>query len=136
MELRRALAERVNRKVAGHGVSAAAVDAAVDLAVSALAARGVAVGTTPASTTAASGTAREQVAALSARSTPDLATRIRRALEQEGIVLDRVGLAASGAHTVVTLRVPGGGDAALRRVADQLGLALTFLPSDEGPVPA
>lgn len=118
MELHQALAERVNRKLAGQGVPAAAVDAAVAQVVAALAGHG------------------ELVAALSARSTPDLATRVRRALEREGVVLDRVGLATAGAHTVVTLRVPATDAEPLRRVADQLALALTFLPSDDEPVSA
>jgi hypothetical protein len=127
-DLRRALAERVTRQLAGRGISRAAVDDAVGRVVAALDA--------PADRPAAvegAGNGGQLLAALSARSTPDLASRVRRELEREGLVVDALGHGSAGQHTVVTLRLPASARPALERLAERSRLSLSlFAPAESG----
>jgi len=47
---------------------------------------------------------------------PDLASRLRRDLQAEGVVISEMGKASSGRDTVVTLRLPSGAKSALAPV--------------------
>lgn len=124
-ELRRALAERVARKVEGHHIDRRVVDATVDRVVSALDAGDAAPGAV------AAASAPTLLAAVSARSTPDLASRVRAALEREGVHDVELGRGSAGRHAVVTLRLPAGSRPALERIAAREGFSLSFLGSGD-----
>ena len=70
------------------------------------------------------------LAALTGRSIPDLASRVRAALVQEGVAVGAIGSATAGNHNVVTLSVDEPGRAALERVASALKVSLTFVPEE------
>lgn len=122
-ELRRALAERVARKVEGHHIDRRVVDATVDRVVAALAAGDA----TAASATDSPPRAPTLLAAVSARTMPDLASRLRAALEREGVRDVELGRASAGRHSVVTVRAPAAAREALERIAARDGLSLSFL---------
>ena len=116
-EIRRTLAERVQRRVAGRGISRRTIDVAVERVLGALETAPTAV-TTPES---------DVVAAFTSPSAPDLGSRVRQALEREGVLASALGSATSGRHTVVTVRLPSDARGALDRVAAQLALPLSIL---------
>jgi len=123
-EIRRTLAERVARRVQGHGISRASVDGAVDKVLGAL---------SEAQDGPAPGASRPEgsvVAAVTGRSVPDLASRVRAALAKEGVAVGAIGSATAGNHNVVTLSVDGPTRAALERVAVALKVSVTFVPGE------
>ena len=83
----RALSQRVNARVGGRGVSREAVADAVERVVDVLEGRG---------DLAAAGENAELVAVLSSDRMPDLASRLRRDLQAEGVVMSEMGKASSG----------------------------------------
>ena len=123
-EIRRTLAERVARRVQGHGISRASVDGAVDKVLGALSE--AQDGAAP----DASWPEGSVVAAVTGRSVPDLASRVRGALAKEGVAVGAIGSATAGNHNVVTLSVDGPARAALERVADMLKVSVTFVPGE------
>ena len=124
-EIRRTLAERVARRVQGHGISRASVDRAVDKVLVALST--AQDGAAP----SASGPATSSVlAALTGRSVPDLASRVRAALVKEGVAVGAIGSASAGNHNVVTLSVDEAARGALERAAVALNVSLTFVPEE------
>ncbi|MEO6446300.1 MAG: hypothetical protein ABIZ91_07040 [Gemmatimonadaceae bacterium] len=58
---------------------------------------------------------------VTAASLPDLASRLRRAAEPQGIVIDGLCSATEGRHTVVTLRTGSVHLEALRRAVEGVG---------------
>jgi hypothetical protein len=58
---------------------------------------------------------------------PDLASRLRRDLQAEGVVISVMGKASSGRHTVVTLRLPPGAKSALEQVDARLHVWISFV---------
>lgn len=114
----RALSERVNARVGGRGVSREAVADAVEGAVDVLEGRG---DLAPADENA------ELVAVFSSDRVPDLASRLRRDLQAEGVVISEMGKASSGRHTVVTLRLPSGAKSALEQLAARLQVSVSFV---------
>jgi hypothetical protein len=137
-EIRRTLAERVNRRVQGHGISRASVDDAVDKVLQSLGAAGAnpaseagdsSRASTPVSSNAKSG-ARQVLVALSARSVPDLASRVRTALAKDGITVGAIGTAMAGNHNVVTYSLDESARPAIERVATSLTASLTFVAED------
>jgi hypothetical protein len=114
----RALPERVNARVGGRGGSREAVAEAFKRVVDALEGRG--------HVAAAEGSA-ELVAVLSSDRMPDLASRLRRDLQAEGVVISEMGKASSGRHTVVTLRLPSGAKSALEQLAARLQVSISFV---------
>ena len=122
-EIRRLLAERVARRVQGHGISRASVDAAVQSVLGAL------DGRTPSTQTIAAerGPQLSIVAALTGRSVPDLASRVRAALEREGVQVETLGSAMAGNHNVVTIQVTSSSRAAVERVAGALKVSVSFV---------
>lgn len=121
---RRALSNAVMARVAGRGISRQTVDDVVGRVLDTLAA---AQGTRP----AAAGSS--VVAAVTARSIPDLASRIRRDLEGAGIVIEEMGIGSAGQHTVVTVRLPASARSDLERLAERSHWSLSFLnPLDPG----
>lgn len=114
----RALSGRVNARVGGYGVSREAVADAVERVVDVLEGRG--------DLAAADGNA-ELGAVLSSDRMPDLASRLRRDLQAEGVVISEMGKASSGRHTVVTLRLPSGAKSALEQLAARLQVSVSFV---------
>ena len=120
-DLHRTLADRVAHRVEGRGVSRAAVDAAVGSVLAALE-------RAPAVVPARSGT---MVAAVTARSMPDLASRLRGALAREGVELGEIGIASSGLHNVATVCVAPSARAQLEKAVAALGASVSVVSDEE-----
>ncbi len=119
-DVRRALIQRVARKVSGHGITRRSIEGAVDRVLAAL----------PADIEASEPSV-SQLAVLSASSAPDLASRARRVLEAHGASIASLGTGSAGRHTVVTVQLRGTSRPALERAAAELGASLTILdPAD------
>jgi hypothetical protein len=125
-DLRRTVADRVAQRVAGRGVSRAAVDAAVGSVMAALDARSS--GAPAASPGASAGPTL--VAAVTARSLPDLASRLRAALGREGVTVGSIGIAAAGLHHVATLEIASSARPALEAAARALGGQASIVSED------
>ncbi len=69
---------------------------------------------------------REGAAAILAAPVPDLASRVREALQAAGVSPSRVATAREGRHTVVTLAVRATDEAAVRQVAQALGASCAW----------
>lgn len=119
-DLHHTLVERVARRVEGRGVSRAAVDAAVGSVLAALD-RAPAGGAPPRG---------ELVAAVTARSIPDLASRLRGALAGAGVEVGAIGIAASGYHHVATLRIPAAARPQLESAARALGATVSVVDEE------
>jgi len=133
-DLRRTVADRVAQRVAGRGVSRAAVESAVGSVFTALEQRGSVPGAAAISTSATSdtGTGTMLVAAVTARSLPDLASRLRSALAREGVTVGSIGIAVSGLHNVATLEIASAARPALEAAARTLGAQLSIVAGDAG----
>ena|SRR5688500_5679391 len=119
-DVRRALIQRVARKVSGHGITRRSIESAVDRVLASL----------PADLDTAQ-PEEGRLAVLSAASAPDLASRARRVLDRHGATVIGMGTGSAGRHTVVTVRLGGPGGPALERAAAELGASLTVLdPAD------
>lgn len=109
------------------------MDAAVGSVLAALEARtGPGVGSdggAPGAAAPASGSM--MVAAVTARSLPDLASRLRAALQREGVTAGSIGIAAAGLHHVATLEIASSARPALEAAARALGAQLSIV--SEGP---
>lgn len=125
-DLRRTVADRVAQRVAGRGVSRAAVDAAVGSVMAALDARSAGA---PAADARANG-APMLVAAVTARSLPDLASRLRAALGRDGVAVGAIGIAAAGLHHVATLEITSEARPALEAAVRALGARLSIVSGD------
>jgi hypothetical protein len=123
-DLRRTVADRVAQRVAGRGVSRAAVDAAVGSVIAALDARS---GGSP---SAGASPGPMLVAAVTARSVPDLASRLRSALGREGVTVGSIGIAAAGLHHVATLEIASAAGPALEAAARALGAQVSIVGED------
>lgn len=122
------VADRVAQRVAGRGVSRASVDAAVGSVLGALESRRTASGGSQASGSAPdTAPAPTLVAAVTARSLPDLASRLRAALAREGVTGGPIGIAAAGLHHVATLEIVASDRQALEAAARTLGAQLSIV---------
>ena len=126
-DLRRTVADRVAQRVAGRGVSRAAVESTVASVLDAIEARNA--GTPDVSRDAGSGTML--VAAVTARSVPDLASRLRTALAREGTTVGSIGIAAAGLHHVATLEIASSARPALEAAVRALGAQLSIVSGDD-----
>ncbi len=63
---------------------------------------------------------------LTASSTPDLASRVRRGLAAHGVLLEAVGVATTGRHTVVVARCPISVESVMRSTASAIGARLNW----------
>ena len=124
--MRRALRERVARKVAGSGISPRAIERAVDAVVAAL---------PPDAAASNPLSSPEIIVALSARSVPDLGSRVRAALAKDGVLVADVAVASAGQHTVVTLRAPASARGKIAQVAAALKASFTVVEGN-GPASA
>ena len=113
--VRQALIQRVSRKVSGHGVTRRSIVGAVDRVLAAL----------PADLPGPRGP--DRIAVLSAPSAPDLASRTRRLLDQQGVRVLDIGTGGAGRFTVVTIRFGSEGPVDLQKVASELGASLSLL---------
>lgn len=136
---RRTLTDRVERQVAGRGIPRRHIEDVVDRVARALDARlpdPVSSRASVASGCDADGPSGpigdgQILAVLSASVMPDLASRTRRALAEDGLAVSLSGSASEGRHTVVTLRTSASSETLVRRVAAQLGAACS-IQRDEG----
>ena len=80
--------------------------------------------------TAAGAPATMLVAAVTARSIPDLASRLRSALGREGLTVGSIGIAAAGLHHVATLEIPASGRPALEAACRALGAQLSIVSGE------
>ena len=119
-DTRRALAERVHRKVEGRGIPRHVVDDAVTRVSDALARQS----SVPANGVDGAGL----VAVFTAPSAPDLGSRVRTALQLESVSLAGIGISTSGRHTVAAVRVAADARSTIERVASRLAVAVSFLP--------
>ena len=113
---RRSLAERVARRVAGYGIPRRAVESAVEQVAAALERSDAPAGP-------------ELVAAFTAASAPDLASRLRRALAERGVTPSALATASAGRHTVVTVSVASD-RAALEQAASAAGARVSIVQGD------
>jgi hypothetical protein len=119
-DTRRALAERVQRKVEGRGISRQVIEDAVARVGDAL--------DEQSSASSRDADSRSIVAVFTAASAPDLSSRIRAALMAEAVTPLAIGSGTSGRHTVTTVRLAGDARAAAERAANRLSVSVSFLP--------
>ena len=119
-ETRRALAERVQRKVEGRGISRQVIEDAVARVGDAL--------DQQSSAGSRDADSRSIVAVFTAPSAPDLSSRIRAALMAEAVTPLAIGSATSGRHTVATVRLAGDTREAAERAAKRISVSVSFVP--------
>ena len=118
-DTRRALAERVHRKVEGRGIPRQVSDDAVARVSDALGERPSA---------SVSDTDRASIVAVfTAPSAPDLGSRVRSALQSESVTPVAIGISSAGRHTVAAVRVAAGDRAAAERAASRITASVSFL---------
>jgi hypothetical protein len=122
-DMRRALAERVQRRVEGRGVPRHLIEDAVARVGDAL------ESLSAAPSGGLADTATEAIVAVfTAPSAPDLGSRVRAALAAESIVPLGMGTSTSGRHTVTTVRLAAASRAAAERVAIRVSAIVSFVP--------
>lgn len=104
---REELIRRVTRRM-GRAAARAEVVGVVDRVLAALA------------TAAGASGAGDQVVVVTGESMPDLASRLRRAVDR-GVSLDGLAVATEGRHTVCVARVDGAQVPAVRAAAEKIG---------------
>ena len=125
-DTRRALAERVQRRVEGRGIPRQVVDDAVARVSDALDER---------PSVSVSDTERDSIVAVfTAPSAPDLGSRVRSALQSESVTAVAIGISSAGRHTVAAVRVAAGARAAAERAATRIAASVSFL-SDSPSAP-
>ena len=125
-DTRRALAERVHRRVEGRGIPRQVIDDAVARVSDALDER---------PSVSVSDTERDSIVAVfTAPSAPDLGSRVRSALQSESVTAVAIGISSAGRHTVAAVRVAAGARAAAERAATRIAASVSFL-SDSPSAP-
>lgn len=124
-DARRALAERVQRKVEGRGIPRHVIEDAIARVADALDRQSLPAGAGDAESDAAPSSI---VAVFTAPSAPDLGSRVRAALEAESVPPLAMGTGTAGRHTVATARLAGHARAAAERVASRLSASISFVP--------
>ena len=118
-DTRRALADRVLRKVEGRGIPRQVIDDAVVRVSDALDER--------ASASVSDTHQTAIVAVFTAPSAPDLGSKVRSALQSESVTPLGIGLSSAGRHTVAAVRIAGAARAAAERVATRLSVSVSFV---------
>jgi len=127
-ETRRALAERVQRKVEGRGIPRQVIDDAIARVGDALDRQ---------STVQASAVEGNLIVAVfAAPSAPDLGSRVRAALEAEAVAPLAIGTSTAGRHTVATVRMITGARSVAERVASRLSASVSFVPESSSLPPS
>ena len=127
-DMRRALAERVQRKVEGRGIPRHVIEDAVARVSDALDQRS--------SASAGDDGQTSVVAVFTAVSAPDLGSRVRAALQAESVAPLAMGSSTSGRHTVATVRLAANARAAAERAAARLSASVSFVPDSSSPSPS
>ena len=124
-DTRRSLAERVQRKVEGRGISRQVIDDAVARVGDAL----------DRQSSASSRDIDEGsiVAVFTATSAPDLSSRIRAALMAEAVTPLAIGSGTSGRHSVATVRLASDARAAAERAAKRISVSVSFVSDSLSP---
>ena len=119
-DTRRALAERVQRRVEGRGIPRHVIEDAVARVGDAL----------DEQSRAPSPVADESViiAVFAGTSSPDLASRVRAALGVESVSPLGMGTNSAGRHTVATARIAASARGAAERAAARLAVSVSFVP--------
>jgi hypothetical protein len=126
-DTRRALAERVQRRVAGRGIPRQVIEDAVARVGDAL---------EPLSAASTGDVAAESIVAVfTAPSAPDLGSRVRAALLAESLTPLGMGTSTSGRHTVATVRLDATARVAAERAATRLSASVSFV-SDSSSLPS
>jgi hypothetical protein len=128
-DTRRALAERVQRRVEGRGISRQVIEDAV-------ARVGDALDGQPFASQPNGEPASRIVAVFSAASAPDLGSRVRAALQAEAVSPLATGIGVSGRHTVATVRLAADARAAAERAAARLAVSVTFVSDSPSGQPS
>jgi hypothetical protein len=118
-DTRRALTERVQRRVEGRGIPRHVIEDAVARVGDALDQQSR-VSTSPIDH-------GNLVAVFAGTSAPDLASRVRAALESESVSPIAMGTSTAGRHTVATARIVGTARGAAERVAARLSVSVSFV---------
>jgi hypothetical protein len=118
-DMRRALAERVQRRVEGRGIPRHVIEDAVARVGDAL----------ERSPSPSHGSAHPTpiVAVFAAASAPDLGSRVRAALQAESASPLGMGSSTSGRHTVAAVRLAADARPAAERVAATLSATVSFI---------
>jgi hypothetical protein len=127
-DMRRALAERVQRRVDGRGIPRQVIEDAVARVGDAL----DQLSPAPAS----DALSVPIVAVFTAASAPDLGSRVRAALQGESVTLLAMGSSTSGRHTVATVRLAADARPVAERVAARLSATISFVPDSFSPTPS
>jgi hypothetical protein len=125
-DTRRALAERVQRKVEGRGISRQVIEDAVARVGDAL--------DRQSSAPSLGADAGSIVAVFTAASAPDLSSRIRAALMAEAVTPLAIGSGTSGRHTVATVRLASDARTAAERAANRISVSVSFVPDSLSPI--
>ena len=124
-DIRLALAARVQRRVEGRGIPRHVIDDAIERVGEAL------ERLSPASETRAP---RESIVAVfTARTAPDLGSRVRAALLAESVTPFGMGSSTSGRHTVATVRLAADARPAAERAASRVLASISFVPDPFTP---
>lgn len=118
-DTRRALAERVQRKVEGRGISRQVIDDAVARVSDAL--------DQQSSAPSRDADAGSIVAVFTAATAPDLSSRIRAALMAEAVTPLAIGSSTSGRHTVATVRLAADARDRAERAAKRISVSVSFV---------
>ena len=124
-DTRRALAERVQRKVEGRGISRQVIEDAVARVADALDQQW--------STSSRDAESGSIVAVFTAASAPDLSSRIRAALMAEAVTPLAIGSGTAGRHTVATVRLASAARAAVERAAKRISVPVSFVSDSLSP---
>ena len=123
-DTRRALAERVQRRVEGRGIPRQVIDDAVTRVADALDQH---VWPTRMGQAEGDAAPRSIVAVFTAPFMPDLGSRVRAALAREAVRPLAMGIGASGRHTVAAVRVTPDARSAAERAAARASVSVSFV---------
>jgi hypothetical protein len=129
-DTRRALAERVQRRVEGRGVSRQVIDDAISRVADALDRQALPIRTGQAESDAAPSSI---VAVFTAPSAPDLGSRVRAALQAEAVTPLAMGAGMAGRHTVAAVRLTAEARPAAERAAARVSASVSFV-TDSSPI--
>jgi len=125
-DVRRALAERVQRRVEGRGIPRQVIEDAVARVGDALDQQSPVSASQPAVI----------IGVFTATSAPDLGSRVRAALQSESVTPLGLGSSTSGRHTVATVRIAADERLAAERVAARISASVSFVPDSSSPSPS
>ena len=123
-DTRRALAERVQRRVEGRGIPGHVIEDAITRVADALDRHALATRFGQAEGDDAPSSI---VAVFTAPSAPDLGSRVRAALQAEAVTPLAVGTGTAGRHTVAAVRLTADARPAAERAATRASVSVSFV---------